>query len=190
MPLDVCRWIDYVWLLVGIYWAVGALRSKSVARRQKLLPRVFHLAMMAVALCLLFSNSTRMWFLRTRLLPECDWIGWAGFCLTGAGCALAVWARVLLGSNWSATITVKQSHEFIRSGPYAIVRHPIYAGLLLGILGTALAVGEVRGLVALTLAFAAWFRKARAEEEFLVDQFGDAYIDYGHKVKQLIPFVL
>jgi protein-S-isoprenylcysteine O-methyltransferase Ste14 len=190
MPFDVYRWIDSVWMLVGIYWAIGALRSKPVARRQKLLPRVSHLAMMAVALCLLFSNSTRIGFLGARLLPEYDWIGWAGFCLTVAGCAFAVWARVLLGSNWSATVTVKQNHEFILSGPYAIVRHPIYAGFLLGILGTALAVGEVRGLIALALAFAAWFRKARTEEEFLVEQFGNAYIDYGHEVKQLIPFVL
>jgi protein-S-isoprenylcysteine O-methyltransferase len=177
-------------MLVGIYWAIGALRSKPVARRQNLLPRLFHLALMAVALSLLFSTSTRIGFLGVRLIPESDWIGWAGFCLTVAGCAFAVWARVLLGSNWSATVTVKQHHEFIRSGPYAIVRHPIYAGFLLGMLGTALAVGEVRGLIALSLAFAAWFRKARTEEEFLVEQFGSVYTDYGHAVKQLIPFVL
>jgi protein-S-isoprenylcysteine O-methyltransferase Ste14 len=190
MPLDVSDWIDFVWMLVGIFWAVGVLRSKPVARRQKLLPRLFHLAMMAAVLGLLFSNSTRIGFLGVRLIPKYSWIGWAGLCCTVAGCVFAVWARALLGSNWSSTVTVKEHHELIRSGPYGIVRHPIYAGLLLGIFGTALALGELRGVIALALAVVAWFRKARAEEEFLVGQFGITYICYCHKVKQLIPFVL
>jgi protein-S-isoprenylcysteine O-methyltransferase Ste14 len=151
---------------------------------------VFHLAMMAATLGLLFSNSTRIGFLSIRLIPERSGIEWAGFCCTVAGCAFAVWARALLGSNWSSSVTVKEHHELIRSGPYAIVRHPIYAGLLLGIFGTALALGEVRGVIALALAMVALFRKARAEEEFLVNQFGITYICYCHKVKQLIPFVL
>jgi protein-S-isoprenylcysteine O-methyltransferase Ste14 len=190
MLLDIHRWIDSVWMLVGISWAIGALWSKPVARRQTLLSRVFHLAIMVAALCLLFSNSTRIGLLGVRLIPEYDWIGWVGFCFTVAGSAFALWARAWLGSNWSATVTVKKHHEFIQSGPYAIVRHPIYAGLLLAILGTALAMGEVRGLLALALAFAAWFRKARIEEAFLVEQFGNPYVCYCHEVKQLIPFVL
>jgi protein-S-isoprenylcysteine O-methyltransferase Ste14 len=177
-------------MLVGIYWAVGALRSKPVTRREKRLSRVFHLTIMAVALVLLFSNSARIWILGARLIPEYHWIGWAGLSLTVAGCAFAVWARALLGSNWSATVTVKQNHEFVRTGPYALVRHPIYSGFLLGILGTALALGEVRGLLALALAFAGWLTKARTEERFLVEQFGGAYLGYRREVKQLIPFVL
>jgi protein-S-isoprenylcysteine O-methyltransferase Ste14 len=190
MSLNVCWWIEFVWMLVGIYWAVGALRSKPVARRQNRRARMFHRTLMAAVLLLLFSNWTRIGVLGVRLLPEDSWIGWAGFCCTVAGCAFAVWARTLLGSNWSSTVTVKENHELIRWGPYAIVRHPIYAGLLLGILGTALALGEVRGLLAFALAFAAWSRKARAEEAFLVEQFGGAYICYRREVKQLIPFVL
>ena len=189
MSLDVCRWVDWIWILVGIYWAVGALRFKPVARRENLLSRVSHLALMALVLGLLFSNSTRIGFLGIRVIPEYSWIGWAGLCVTVAGCAFAMWARALLGSNWSSAVTVKKHHELMRSGPYAIVRHPIYSGFLFGILGTALAVGEVRGLIALALAFAAWFKKARTEEEFLIEQFGSAYIDYSQQAKQLIPFV-
>jgi protein-S-isoprenylcysteine O-methyltransferase Ste14 len=190
MPLDVWGWINVLWMLVGIYWAVGALRSKPVVRREKWLSRVIHLALLVVALSLLFGSWTRVGVLGTRLFPEYNWLRWVGLCLTGAGCGFAVWARAWLGSNWSATVTVKQHHEFVRRGPYAIVRHPIYAGLLLGLLGTALALGEVRGLLALPLAFAAWFTKARTEEQFLVEQFGDTYLDYRHEVKKLIPFVL
>src|SRR5262249_13577852 len=136
-----------------------------------------------------FSSSTGVGILSARLFPEDSRLAWAGLGLTVAGCAFAVWARALLGSNWSATVTVKQDHQLIRRGPYTIVRHPIYSGFLLGVLGTALALGEVRGLVALAVAFAAWHIKARTEEQFLVEQFGDAYVGYRRDVKQLIPFV-
>jgi protein-S-isoprenylcysteine O-methyltransferase Ste14 len=190
MTPDVCRWIESLWLLVGIYWLVAVLWSKPVARREKLLTRVVHLAIMTVACVLLFSRSARVGVLGARFLPESDAVGWAGLCLTAAGCAFAVWARVCLGPNWSATVTRKQNHELVRSGPYAVVRHPIYAGFLLAILGTALALGEVRGLAALALAFVGWFTKARTEERLLVEEFGDAYARYRREVKQLIPFIL
>jgi len=189
MTLDVGRCIETVWLLVGVYWLVAALWSKPVARRERLLTRVVHLAIMIAAVVLLFSNSARVGMLGARLLPESEGICWAGLGLTVAGCAFAVWARAWLGPNWSATVTRKQDHELVRSGPYAVVRHPIYAGFLLAILGTALALGEVRGLVALTLAFVGWFTKARTEERFLVEEFGDRYLRYRREVKQLIPFV-
>jgi protein-S-isoprenylcysteine O-methyltransferase Ste14 len=190
MTLEVGRWIESVWLLVGVCWLVAALRSKPVARREKLLTRVGHLAIMTAACILLFSGWARVGALGDRFLSESDRVGWAGLGLTVVGCAFAVWARLWLGANWSATVTRKQDHELVRSGPYAVVRHPIYAGFLLAILGTALALGEVRGLVALALAFVGWFTKARTEERFLVEEFGAAYLRYRREVKQLIPFVL
>jgi protein-S-isoprenylcysteine O-methyltransferase Ste14 len=190
MTLNVGRWIETVWLLVGVCWLMAALRSKPVARREKPLTRLVHLAIMSVAFGLLFSRSARVGALGDRFLPESDGVGWAGLGLAVAGCAFAVWARLWLGTNWSATVTRKQDHELVRSGPYAVVRHPIYAGLLLAMLGTALALGEVRGLVGLALAFVGWFTKARTEERFLVEEFGAAYLRYRREVKQLIPFAL
>jgi protein-S-isoprenylcysteine O-methyltransferase Ste14 len=194
MSIDIYRWIDWVWITVGIYWfmgwLVGALRPMPIARREKRVSRVFHIAIMALAFGLLFSDATRIGVLGARFVPDEDWLRWAGLGITVAGCAFAVWARALLGSNWSATVTVKQHHELIRRGPYAIVRHPIYSGFLLGIVGTALALGEVRGVVALALGFLGWSVKARTEEQFLLEEFGAAYIVYCREVKQLIPFIL
>jgi protein-S-isoprenylcysteine O-methyltransferase Ste14 len=182
--------IEWVWSLVGIYWLLGALRSKRAVRRQTRLSRVIHLTIMATALFLLFNGWARIGVLGARLFPERNWIAWVGFAITVAGCTFAVWARVLLGTNWSATITVKQNHELVRNGPYAVVRHPVYAGFLLAILGTALTLGEVRVVVAFALAFVGWFTKARTEEQFLVEQFGDVYAHYRREVSQLIPFIL
>jgi len=123
-------------------------------------------------------------------MPESVWAALAGLALTVIGVAVAIWARLILGTNWSAVVTIKQDHEIIRRGPYSIVRHPIYSGGLLALLGTAIAFGELRGLIGLALIFIAWWMKSRLEESFMEEQFGAAYARYRRDVKGLIPFVL
>ena len=90
--------------------------------------------------------------------------------------------RAWLGRNWSAEVTVKHDHELVRSGPYALVRHPIYTGLLLALIGTALGVGNGRALIGLVLIVAALLRKVAIEERFMSEQFGDAYARYRAEV--------
>ncbi len=123
-------------------------------------------------------------------MPESVWAALAGLVLTVIGVAVAIWARVILGTNWSAVVTIKQDHQIIRRGPYAVVRHPIYSGGLLALAGTAIAFGEIRGLIGFTLIFIAWWMKSRLEESFLEGQFGADYARYKREVKGLIPFVL
>jgi protein-S-isoprenylcysteine O-methyltransferase Ste14 len=104
-----------------------------------------------------------------------------------------MWARVRLGSNWSAMVTVKQDHELILRGPYAVVRHPIYSGFLLALAGTAIAVGEIRAFIGLGVAFIGFFLKSAAEERFMREEFSefsDEYARYSQRVKRLIPFIL
>jgi protein-S-isoprenylcysteine O-methyltransferase Ste14 len=182
-------WIDVVWSLVGILWLLAAFWSKPIVRRQSNLSWLFHIIIMAAGLFLLFYPSSGMGVLGARMFPEQAWIDWASLVIVIAGCSFALWARVWLGSNWSAAPAVKQDHKLIRSGPYAVVRHPVYAGFLLAALGTVLAVGEVRGLVGFGLLFFEWLRKARAEEKFMEEQFGNDYAFYRREVKQLIPFL-
>jgi protein-S-isoprenylcysteine O-methyltransferase Ste14 len=83
-----------------------------------------------------------------------------------------VWARVHLGMNWSGTVTVTEGHELITSGPYAVVRHPIYTGLLLAFGGSALARAALRGILAVALAFWSLWRKLRIEKTWMREQFG------------------
>jgi len=180
----------WIWIAVGIVWLISALASKPVARSQPVGSRVAHFAIMAAAFALLFHPKLAIGPLAWRFLPESPAIAWAGLALTFAGCLFAVWARLLLGGNWSASVTVKQNHTLIRKGPYTIVRHPIYSGFLLGLLGTALALGEVRGIAGLILAFVGWRMKSRVEEAYMIEQFGAAYVAYEREVKALIPFVL
>jgi protein-S-isoprenylcysteine O-methyltransferase Ste14 len=106
-----------------------------------------------------------------------------------SGLALAVWARVYLGRNWGMPMTRKAEPELVTTGPYKYVRHPIYSGLLLGVLGTALAV-NIYWLIALVLAGAYFIYSARIEEGLMESAFPTTYDDYKSKTKMLIPFVL
>ena len=112
-----------------------------------------------------------------------------GAALTLTGTVFAIIARFTIGKNWSSRVTVKENHELMQSGPYSIVRHPIYAGFLLAILGTAIAFGQIQNFVAFFLALLGWKAKSLGEEKLMRDHFGEQYSDYRGRVKGLIPLV-
>lgn len=189
MQPDLHYYANAAWIAVGIVWAAGAVATKRTARNETGATRLFHFFLAIAGFTLAFSNI-RYGSLGWQFLPDSAFIAYSGLVLTVAGCAFAIWARIFLGRNWSGAVTIKHNHTIIRRGPYAIVRHPIYSGGLLALLGTALVVGEVRSLVALALVFIAWWTKLSIEEKFLSEQFGAEYTQYQREVKALIPFVL
>jgi protein-S-isoprenylcysteine O-methyltransferase Ste14 len=190
MPWDVSGAIKAVWMIVGIVWAIGAVVTKRTKRTEAPGPRVVHIALATAAFFLLFSARARVGPLEWRFVPQSAGSAYAGLALTIAGAALAIWARLFLGGNWSSSVTIKEDHKLVRTGPYSIVRHPIYSGGLLAIAGTAIVAGEARGFLALILAFLAWRLKSRVEEALMIEQFGAEYEEYKRQVKALIPFVL
>lgn len=114
---------------------------------------------------------------------------WTGVGLCLAGFAFAFWARAHLGRNWGMPMSLRQGHELVTSGPYAYVRHPIYSGIMLAMIGSALAVG-VFWLALFALYFAYFLFSARAEEKMMLAQFPDTYPAYRRRTKMLIPLVL
>ncbi len=111
-----------------------------------------------------------------------------GAFITALGLLFTVWARVYLGSNWSGVVTIKQGHELIDTAPYALVRHPIYTGLLVAFIGSAVAIGESRGVLAVLVAWAAFWRKLGVEERWMSERFGEQYVAYCRDVPALVPF--
>lgn len=181
----------YLWLALGILWLVMALTAKRTARTQSPGSRISQITPEILAFTLLFARVPWPQWLRWRFVPESSIaIAWAGLALTAAGIGFSIWARLFLGRNWSGRVTVKERHELIQTGPYSIVRHPIYSGFLLAILGTALVQGQLRSLLALPIAALGWGFKLRLEESFMAQQFGNAYLDYKRRVKALVPFVV
>jgi protein-S-isoprenylcysteine O-methyltransferase Ste14 len=126
--------------------------------------------------------------LMQRLWPRSLALYWLGVSLIAAGLAFAGWARVHLGRNWSGSVTVKEAHELIRSGPYGYVRHPIYTGLIAAVLGTVIASGTVRAVLALVIVVVSLLRKLRTEEAFMRDTFPGEYQRYSAAVPALVPF--
>ena len=114
---------------------------------------------------------------------------WIGTILVGVGLMFSIWARRHLGMNWSATITLKEGHVLVRSGPYRWVRHPIYTGLLLALLGTALSRNDWCALLGFALVTAALVRKLSIEERWMLSAFEDEYRQYKAHVPALIPFL-
>jgi protein-S-isoprenylcysteine O-methyltransferase Ste14 len=180
--------IPALWLIWLAYWLVASLRTKPVRRRESLSSRLSHIVLLVVGVALLMSHRLGGPLLNLRFLPAAVWTFWLGTALVAAGIALAIWARVHLAGNWSGTVTLKEDHSLTRDGPYRFVRHPIYTGILLGILGSAIAEGEWRGLVGLGLITLSFLRKSTIEEQFLTAQFGDAYTRYRAEVAALIPW--
>jgi protein-S-isoprenylcysteine O-methyltransferase Ste14 len=125
--------------------------------------------------------------------PEVDLPGalrWAGLALTALGPLVSIWSAVTLGRHFDLEVEVHGGHEVVRRGPYGVVRHPIYAGLLLHYVGTCLATGNlllVAGTAFVTLPGLWW--RARAEERLLREQLGDPYDRYAREVGMLVPFV-
>src|SRR6185436_17634885 len=102
----------------------------------------------------------------------------------------AIWARTVLGGNWSSSVTFKENHELIERGPYRLVRHPIYTGILTMTLGTAIVAGRVAAWLGLVFFFVLLWLKSRKEEELLTKHFPEAYPAYKARTKALIPFLL
>jgi protein-S-isoprenylcysteine O-methyltransferase Ste14 len=113
---------------------------------------------------------------------------WVGVGMTAIGIGFAFWARVHLGRNWGIPMSLREGHELVTSGPYVYVRHPIYTGLMLATIGTALAIGLL-GLVFFALSFVYFLVSARTEEKMMLAQFPDTYPAYRRRTKMLVPFV-
>ena len=179
--------LDWMWGTLGVYWLVSARGADQAATGEPAWWRVIRLTILATTFLLLLSPWLRAGPLGRRFVPGSAALNGVGIALTLGGILLCVWARVCLGKYWSDKVVLKVDHELVRSGPYAYLRHPIYSGVLLGIVGTALAVGEWRCIVALMVMGTNYFVKARREERVLAGGFGETYAEYKRRTGFFLP---
>ncbi len=173
-----------VWLLG---WLLAARTTAKTVARQSGTSRLAHSVFIWAGAGLVFGHPRRIEVLFRPLIPSNAWIAWGGVVVVALGLGFTVWARVHLGRFWSAMVTLKAEHALIRSGPYALSRHPIYTGLLLALMGTAVtrgSLGDVAGLVLFVVGFTI---KIRQEERLLLEHFGAAYRAYQTEVPMLVP---
>lgn len=184
------RLASVAWVIFLVYWFVSAQKLKTIKKREPWNERIVYMAFMVASYALMFNDMFSVGWLGRRFVPISSELGAAGVAITFAGIGLAIWARWHLGQNWSAAVTVKEGHELIRSGPYGRIRHPIYTGMLVAFAGTALALGEYRGLLSLGIAIIGFFAKARKEERYLVQEFGPPFEEHIRRTGMFLPKVI
>lgn len=182
--------ITGLWLIFVGYWFVAAMRVKRSVSSARWRGGLFRAAL-AIGVFLLIRASFRgnVWrhvpFAATSVSPIAASVGVA---LCALGIAIAIWARTSLGRNWGMPMSLREGHELVTTGPYAFVRHPIYTGILLAVIGTTL----VRGIPWIVLSaaiFAYFIYAATIEERSMIGQFPKEYPAYVNRTKMLIPFL-
>ncbi len=176
------------WMAWLAYWLIMAFATKRTVERggfvgYRLIAGLLIVGLLTAGHLVHLSGQSRPW--RTTVA-----LGVVSDCIVVAGVAFTVWARITLGRNWSAEVTFKKDHELIQSGPYALARHPIYTGLIVMALGTAINYGRAIGFVLFAGICGALWWKAREEERIMSRHFPDAYAEYKARVPAIIPFVL
>lgn len=178
-----------IWIVFLVYWQIKAGRTKTTQRLEPAAWRILRAITLVIVVVLFAVPGIPLPWLYRQLWPVGIWPFWIGAAVTVIGILFAVWAREHLGRNWSSAVTIKQDHELITTGPYALVRHPIYTGILTGLLGSAIALSEVRGFLAVVLVFLAYWSKFRREEEWMRSEFGETYVAYARRTAALVPYL-
>jgi protein-S-isoprenylcysteine O-methyltransferase Ste14 len=179
--------VEVPWIVFLVYWILSAIRTRDTVRTESSASRYAVLFLEVAGFVLVFNRSAGIGFLGTHFMHRTLASAIAGSILTWMGIGLAIWARYHLAEYWSARITIKEGHQLIRTGPYARLRHPIYSGLILAAIGSALVIDQWRCVLGVCLVLTGFYIKARKEEMMLTEQFGEAFREHQKHAGFLIP---
>jgi protein-S-isoprenylcysteine O-methyltransferase Ste14 len=181
--------VSVAWVAWLASWIAAARWSDRTAKQPAQGDQALYRAATVVGAILLFGGSAGFLQGRDLLWQVNQPIAWMLVAIVALGLAFTWWARIYLGRLWSSSVTRKVDHYIVDTGPYAIVRHPIYTGLIVAIFATAALPGSLTAIVgALVMTFAFWI-KARLEERFLREHLGrEAYDAYRRRTPMLLPF--
>ena len=182
------------WWAFILVWAAMARSAKRSVREERRADRLAYSVPTALGMILIATSSPQVWgrenLLTMLVLPRELPFAIASSVAAVAGLALAIWARVTLGRDWSVNVTLKEGHELVTSGPYASIRHPIYTAVILLAIGLFLLVESLGAAIGVAVfALGCWI-KLRQEEALMTGQFPDSYPAYMARTRRLIPFLL
>jgi protein-S-isoprenylcysteine O-methyltransferase Ste14 len=172
------------WVAFWVYWLVASMSAKSGRSSWARFAGI----RVAIALIVLLVLRLRV-FKGHGAITHDPWLQGTGLAIFALGLGLAVWARIYIGRNWGMPMSEKDDPELVTTGPYRTIRHPIYTGIILGMVGTAIA-ASVYWLIAVVLLGGYFLYSAVMEERFMARQFPDTYPPYRARTKMLIPFVV
>lgn len=179
--------VEVPWIVFLLYWIVSAIRTRNTVQTESFASRYAIVLIETAGFVLLFHHAAGIGFLGTRFMHRTLASAIVGSVLTWIGIGLAIWARYHLAEYWSARITIKEDHQLIRTGPYARLRHPIYSGIILAAIGSAVVIDEWRCVLGVCLVVTGYCIKARKEETMLTQQFGESFREHQKHAGFLIP---
>ncbi|OOM78465.1 isoprenylcysteine carboxylmethyltransferase family protein [Clostridium sp. BL-8] len=182
----------YIWGIFWIYWMLAAIRTRSKVKKessgQKSIIRGLHLLLVIISYFLTFVEFKEV-FLWKTILPSHKYAGYIGIIILVLSLLFAIWARVVLGRNWSGAIQKVEGQRLVRSGPYKYIRNPIYTGVVCGFLGNFIAIGNLASLIGFCIMLVIYIIKIKREQTFLVEEFGEEYKKYIKESWALIPYI-
>ncbi|MBV7276626.1 isoprenylcysteine carboxylmethyltransferase family protein [Clostridium sp. PL3] len=182
----------YIWSAFWIYWILSAINTRSKVRKessgQKGSQRAFHLIFVVIAFIITFFQFENI-FLWNKIIPHTPSVESIGIIILILSLLFAIWARLVLGMNWSGAIQKVAGQRLVCSGPYKYIRNPIYTGVVFGFLGNFIVFGTIASLIGFVLILFVYVLKISKEQKFLVEEFGDEYKAYIARSWALIPFV-
>lgn len=189
MPIPYWEIISICWIVFSIYWAIRGIRRRRSKRKAALIFTVLNNGLLYVGFILVLLGRSVPSSLSLLFLPQAIPIHITGTVFVIVGIGFAIWSRQLLRNNWNRDVVIMEDQQFIHSGPYAIVRHPIYTGILLALFGTTLVASTIGSILGFVLALLSLWQKACMEEQLLTTEFGQLYANYQREVRFLIPFI-
>jgi protein-S-isoprenylcysteine O-methyltransferase Ste14 len=185
----IIHWTNLLWLLLAAVWLGSLPFVKRTIYRQSLESGWQQHALILIGAYLLFGSPPTPDWLSHPFLTVTAPLALSGFGMVLCGVGFSIWARLILGENWSGDPSIKHDHALILRGPYRVVRHPIYTGILVALVGSALQHGLLRSFLGVFLCGMSLWMKVAVEEQFMVHRFGEQYLRYRRNVSALVPFL-
>ncbi|MDR3642865.1 MAG: isoprenylcysteine carboxylmethyltransferase family protein [Candidatus Doudnabacteria bacterium] len=184
------------WIAILLVWLPGYFTGKRTIRRPNPIRRVIAYALLIAGYMFLFSHSGSgsaaeafLGIPSIQITPDTAIFGIIGLAIDLVAIAFAIWARITLGSNWSNAIALKENHELVQKGPYGIVHHPIYTGLLFAAFGTAMTIGRLTDYIGIICILVAVLIRIHDEDVLMAEQFPESHSAYRQQTKKLVPFI-
>jgi protein-S-isoprenylcysteine O-methyltransferase Ste14 len=188
--ISACTAVAYgSWVVLMLVWLPGYFMSKRTIARPERGRQVGALVFIWAGFALIFNPGGWGSFLGTRLTPRMGLPAQIGLALDLVGVLFAIWARLTIGRNWSNTMALKEKHELVQTGPYGIVRHPIYAGMSLAVLGTAMTTGSLASYLGFVCMLMGLLIRIQSEDRLMARQFPETHPAYRQRTKRLVPLI-
>jgi protein-S-isoprenylcysteine O-methyltransferase Ste14 len=179
----------YLWTIVAIiYFIKSVYVTKLAIAKEKNKSRFYYLICLVSGMGLIFYNDIPYGNLSDNIISQSPFFAWAGVLITVIGISFSLWARLIIGANWSGIVMIKRDHQLIQHGPYSITRHPSYSGFIVALAGTVITLNQWRGIIGFVILVLSFLWKISKEEQMLGKSFPE-YEAYKKRTKKIIPFL-